>query len=160
MRQTYRAHQAPSIIVADEYLAKWKGYSQEHDKVWYHGENFNHAEQTVQLFHRHYPRKPGVDTRYDQHIVLRTSPRRQTTRHSHTPENDAQGVPHNATLTGPDYSGSLRREVAHTSISWTDCPDDGCQMHLGENKGQAGTHNSPGDRNKQASPTTTIGDRK
>jgi len=29
-----------------------------------------------------------------------------------------------------------------------------------KNKGQAGTHNSPGDRNKQASATTTIGDKK
>jgi len=29
-----------------------------------------------------------------------------------------------------------------------------------ENKGQAGTHNSPGDRNNQASPTTTSSDKK
>jgi len=61
-----------------QYRAKWKGYSPEHDKVWYPAENFNNAEHTVQRFHRGYPRKPGVDTRHDQQIVLRTSPRRQT----------------------------------------------------------------------------------
>jgi len=61
-----------------QYRAKWKGYSPEHDKVWYPAENFNNAEHTVQRFHRRYPRKPGVDTRNDQQIVLRTSPRRQT----------------------------------------------------------------------------------
>jgi len=58
--------------------AKWKGYSPEHDKVWYPAENFNNAEHTVQQFHRRYPRKPGVDTRQDQQIVLRTSPRQRT----------------------------------------------------------------------------------
>jgi len=58
--------------------AKWKGYSPEHDKVWYLAENFNNAEHRVHRFHRRYPRKPGVDTRHDQRIVLRTSPRRQT----------------------------------------------------------------------------------
>jgi len=61
-----------------QYRAKWKGYSPEHDKVWYPAENFNNAEHTVQRFHRRYPRKPGVDKRHDQQIVLRTSPRRQT----------------------------------------------------------------------------------
>jgi len=61
-----------------QYRAKWKGYSPEHDKVWYPAENFNNAEHTVQRFHRRYPRKPGVDTLHDQPIVLRTSPRRQT----------------------------------------------------------------------------------
>jgi len=61
-----------------QYRAKWKGYSPEHDKVWYPAENFNNAEHTVQRFHRRYPRKPGVDTRHDQQIVIRTSPRRQT----------------------------------------------------------------------------------
>jgi len=60
-----------------QYRAKWKGYSPEHDKVWYPAENFNHAEHTVQRFHRRYPRKPRVDTRHDQQIILRTSPRRQ-----------------------------------------------------------------------------------
>jgi len=60
------------------YRAKWKGYSPEHDKVWYPAENFNNAEHTVQRFHRRYPRKPGVDTCHDQQIVLRTAPRRQT----------------------------------------------------------------------------------
>jgi len=29
-----------------------------------------------------------------------------------------------------------------------------------KNKGQAGTHNSPGDRENQVSPTTTAGDRR
>jgi len=61
-----------------QFRAKWKGYSPEHDKVWYPAEIFNNAEHTVQRFHRRYPRKPGVDTRHDQQIVLRTSPRRQT----------------------------------------------------------------------------------
>jgi len=72
-----------------QYRAKWKGYSPEHDKVWYPTENFNNAEHTVQRFHRRYPRKPRVDTRHDQQIVLRTSPRRQKERRSHTPGNDA-----------------------------------------------------------------------
>jgi len=61
-----------------QYRAKWKDYSPEHDKVWYPAENFNNAEHAVQRFHQRYPRKPGVDTRHDQQIVLRTSPRRQT----------------------------------------------------------------------------------
>jgi len=60
-----------------QYRAQWKGYSPAHDKVWYPAENFNHAEHRVQRFHRRYPRKPGVDTRHDQQIVLRTSPGRQ-----------------------------------------------------------------------------------
>jgi len=42
----------------------------------------------------------------------------------------------------------------------TDCTDEGCQIHLCENKGQAGTHNSPGDRDNQASPTTRTGDKR
>jgi len=58
--------------------AKWKGYSPEHDKVWYPTENCNHAEHTVQRFHLCYPGKPGVDTRHDQQIVLRTSPHSET----------------------------------------------------------------------------------
>jgi len=61
-----------------QYRAKWKGYSPECDKVWYPAENFNNAEHTVQRFHQRYPRKPGVDRRHDQQIVLRTSSRRQT----------------------------------------------------------------------------------
>jgi len=60
-----------------QYRAKWKGYSPEHDKVGYPAENFNNAEHTVQRFHQRYPRKPGVDTRHEQPILLRTSPRRQ-----------------------------------------------------------------------------------
>jgi len=61
-----------------QYQAKWKGYSPEHDKVWYPAENFNNAEHTVQRFHRRYPGKPGMDTRHDQLIVLRTPPHHQT----------------------------------------------------------------------------------
>jgi len=61
-----------------QYRAKWKGNSPEHDKVWYPAENFNNAEHAVQQFHQRYPRKPRVDTRHDQQILLRTSPRRQT----------------------------------------------------------------------------------
>jgi len=57
-----------------QYRAKWKGYSPEHDKVWYPAENLNNAEHTVQRFHQRYPRMPGVDTRHDQQIVLCTSP--------------------------------------------------------------------------------------
>jgi len=60
-----------------QYRANWKGYSPEHNKLWYPAENFNNAEHTVQRFHRLYPRKPGVDTRHDQQIALHTSPRRQ-----------------------------------------------------------------------------------
>jgi len=41
-----------------QYRAKWKGYSPEHDKVWYPPENFNNAEHTVLRFHGRYPRKP------------------------------------------------------------------------------------------------------
>ena len=70
-----------------QYRAKWKGYSPEHDKVWYPAVNFNNAEHTVQRFHRRYPRKSGVDPRHDQQIVLCTSPRRQTrTTLTHTGE--------------------------------------------------------------------------
>jgi len=61
-----------------QYRGKCQGYSPKHDKVWYARENFNNAELTVQRFHRRYPGMPGVDTRHDQQIVLRTSPRRQT----------------------------------------------------------------------------------
>jgi len=61
-----------------QYRAKWRGYSPEHDKVWYPAENFNNAEHTVQRFHRRYPGKPGIDKRHDQQIVLRTCPHCQT----------------------------------------------------------------------------------
>jgi len=82
-----------------QYRAKWKGYSPEHDKVWYPAEKLNNAEHTVQRFHRRYPRKPGVDTRHDQQIVLRTSPRRQTRttlKHARKrrPADRSQGYPH------------------------------------------------------------------
>jgi len=82
-----------------QYRAKWKGYLPEHDKVWYPAENCNNAEHTVQRFHQGYPRKPGVDTRHDQQISLRTSPRRQTrTTLTHTgersPAHRSQRYPH------------------------------------------------------------------
>jgi len=143
-----------------QYRAKWKGYSAEHDKVRYPAENFNNAEHAVQQFHQRYPRKPGVDKRHDQQIVLRTSPVVKQKRPSHTSESDAQRFARNPTPTSPEYLGSAKREVAHTSMKWTDCTDDGCQIHLGENKGQAGTYNSPGDQEYQVSPTTTTGDKR
>jgi len=54
---------------------------------------------------------------------------------SHTPERDAQPVASNATHTSANYSGSPKGEVAHTSMNWTDCTDDGCQIYLGEKHG-------------------------
>jgi len=70
-----------------QYRAKWKGYSPEHNKVWYPAENYNNAEHTVQRFHRRYPGKPGMDTRHNQQIVLRSSPSHQTrTTLTHTRE--------------------------------------------------------------------------
>jgi len=118
-----------------QYRAKWKGYSPEHDKVWYPAENFNNAEYTVQRFHQRYPRKPGVDTRHNQQIFLRTSPVVKQERRSHTPESDTQRIARNATPTSPAYSGSPKREVAHASMNWTDCTDNGCQIYLGEKQG-------------------------
>jgi len=59
-----------------QYRAKWKGYSPEHDKVWYPAENFNHAERSIERFHQRYPGKPRLGSRHDQQIVLRSSPRR------------------------------------------------------------------------------------
>jgi len=56
-------------------------------------------------------------------------------RPSHTPESDAQHIARNATPTSPSYSGSPKRELAHASMIWTDCTDDGCQIHLGEKQG-------------------------
>jgi len=53
-------------------------------------------------------------------------------RHSPTPESDAQRIARNATPTSPAYSGSPKREVAHASMNWTDCTNDGCQIHLSE----------------------------
>ena len=82
-----------------QYRAKWKGYSPEHDKVWYLAENLNNAEHAIEQFHWRYPRKPGMDTRHDQQIVLRTSPRRQPrTTLTHTgerrPAHRLQRYPH------------------------------------------------------------------
>jgi len=54
---------------------------------------------------------------------------------SHTAESDAQRVAQNTTPSSPEYSGSLIREVAHASMNWTGCPDDGCQIHLSEKEG-------------------------
>ena len=79
-------------------------------------------------------------------------------RHSLSPGSNAQRVARNATPTSPEYSGSPKREVAHASMNWTDCTNDECPIHLSENRGQAGTHNSPEDREDQVSPTTTTGD--
>ena len=56
-------------------------------------------------------------------------------RRSHPPEGDAQRVARNTTLTSPEYSGSPKREVARASMNWTDCTDDGCQIHLSEKQG-------------------------
>jgi len=56
-------------------------------------------------------------------------------RRSQTPESDAQCIARNATPTSPAYSGSPKREVPHASMNWTDCTDDGCQIHLGEKQG-------------------------
>jgi len=56
-------------------------------------------------------------------------------RRSHTPVSDVQRIARNATPTSPAYSGSPRREVPHASMNWTDCTDDGCQIHLSEKQG-------------------------
>jgi len=115
-----------------QYRAKWKAYSPEHDNVWYPAGNFNNAERAVQRFHQRYTRKPRVDTRHDQQIVLRTSPVVKQKRRSPTPESDAERIARKASPTSPEYSGSPKREVAHTSMNWTDCTDDGSQIHFGE----------------------------
>jgi len=67
-------------------------------------------------------------------MVLRTSSRQTRTADTH-PESDAQRVAPNATPTSPEYSVALKREVAHASMNWTDCTDDGCQIHLDEKQG-------------------------
>jgi len=56
-------------------------------------------------------------------------------RRSHPPESDAQRIARNATPTSPAYSGSQKREGSHATMNWTDCTDDGCQIHLGEKQG-------------------------
>jgi len=56
-------------------------------------------------------------------------------RRSHSTDREALRVARNATPTSPEYSGTPRREVAHASMNWTDCTDDGCQIHLGEKQG-------------------------
>jgi len=71
-------HRLSTPLQKLQYRAKWKGYSPEHDKVWYPAANLNNAEHQVQRFHWCYQGKPGVDTCQDQQIVIRTSPRRQT----------------------------------------------------------------------------------
>jgi len=97
-----------------QYRAKWKGYLTEHDKVWYPAENFNNAEHTVQRFHQRYPRKPGVDTRHDQQIVLSTSPSCQTrTTLTHTrqrrPARRRQRYPHEPRILGLTKKGGGAR---------------------------------------------------
>jgi len=81
-------------------------------------------------------------------------------RRSQTPESSAQHVARNATRTSTEYSGLLIREVAHASMNWTDALTMDAKSISAKNKGQAGTHNSPGDRENQVSPTTTTGDRR
>ena len=44
-----------------QYRAKWKGYSPEHDKVWYPANNFENAQDAVRKFHQQYPDKPSQD---------------------------------------------------------------------------------------------------
>jgi len=56
-------------------------------------------------------------------------------RPAHNPENNPQRVAPNATPTRPDHLGSPRREVAHASMNWTDCTDEGCQINLSEKQG-------------------------
>jgi len=56
-------------------------------------------------------------------------------RRSHTPESDTQRIARNATRTSPAYSGSPKREVAPAAMNWTDCTEDGCQIHLSEKQG-------------------------
>jgi len=59
----------------------------------------------------------------------------QQERRSHTAERDAQRIARTATPTSPAYLGSPKREVAHTSMNWTDCTYAGCPLHLGEKQG-------------------------
>jgi len=81
-------------------------------------------------------------------------------RRSRTPESDAQRIACNATPTSPAYSGSPKRGVAHASMNWTDCTEDGCQIHL-RNKQRSGWYPQFTRRSrKQVSPTTTTGDRR
>jgi len=56
-------------------------------------------------------------------------------RRSHTPEDVTQHVARNATPTSPEYSGSPRRQVGHAFMSWTDCHNDDCPIHLCEKQG-------------------------
>ena len=56
----------------------------------------------------------------------------QQEQHSHRPASDAQCVARNSSCTSPAYSGSPKRQVAHASRSWTDCVDDGCQIHVSQ----------------------------
>jgi len=56
-------------------------------------------------------------------------------RRLHTPESDSQRIARNSTPTRPAYSRSPKSEVADASMNWMDCPNDGCQIHLGEKQG-------------------------
>ena len=59
----------------------------------------------------------------------------QQEQRSHIPESDAQPIARNATPTSPAYLGSSKKGVAHASMNWTDCTDDGCQIYLSEKQG-------------------------
>jgi len=81
-------------------------------------------------------------------------------RHSHIPESNAQRVAHNTSPTSQDYSGLPKREVVYASMSWTDCFDDGCQIHHGE-KHRSGWYPQFTRRSRNlVSPRTTTGDKR
>jgi len=74
------------------------------------------------------------------HIIINHSssappPVVEQERRSYTPETDSELVAHNATPTRPDYSGSLKQEVARPSMIWTDCVDKEGQTCLIERTG-------------------------
>jgi len=118
-----------------QYRAKWKGYSPEYDKVWYPQKTSTMQNTQSNDSTSATPERPEWI-----HVTInrRSSappPVVRQERHSCTSESDAHPVARNATPTSPEYSGSPRRKVAHASMSWTDCTDDGCQIHLGEKQG-------------------------
>jgi len=143
-----------------QYRAKWKGYSPEHDKVWY-------PRKTSTMQNTQSDNSTGATQESPEwiHVTINRSfsappPIVEQERRWHTPESEAQRVSRNATPTSPEYSGSTKKEVEHASMNCTDCTDDGCQIHLSEKQGSGWYQNSPGDRENQVSPTTTTGDRR
>ena len=62
-----------------QYRAMWKGYSPEHNKVWYPAKNFNNASLAVEPFQHQYPGKPRMATHHHQHIILCPCPRQGRT---------------------------------------------------------------------------------